>query len=67
MLPCFSEDGNIILQIGSGEKTSIKSPAKETSKMEVRAETISFTELDKVDLKGNRFCVNILAQNNLPM
>lgn len=58
MLPCFSEDGNIILQIGSGEKTSIKSPAKETSKMGVRAETISFTELDKVDLKGNRFCQN---------
>ena len=44
MVPCFSEDGNIILQIGSGEKTSIKSPAKETSKMEVRAETISYED-----------------------
>jgi len=52
MIPCFSEDGNIIIQLGSGKKTNIKSLGKQTSKMGVRAETIIFTELDKADLIG---------------
>ena len=52
MIPCFSEDGNIIIRLGSGKKTNIKSLGKQTSKMGVRAETIIFTELDKADLIG---------------
>jgi multiple sugar transport system ATP-binding protein len=52
MIPCVSEDGNIILQLGSGKKTNIKSLGKQTSKMGARAETIIFAEIDKADLIG---------------
>ena len=52
MFPCVSEDGNITLQLGSGKKTNIKSPGKQTFKMGARPETIIFTELDKADLIG---------------
>ncbi len=52
MIPCVSENGNIILKLGSGKKTNIKSLGKQTSKMGARAETIIFAEIDKADLIG---------------
>ena len=52
MIPCNSQDGNIILHLGTGKKTRIKSPRKDCFKMGVRSEAISFTELEKADTTG---------------
>ncbi len=52
MVPCNSQDGNIILHLDGDKKTKIKSPKKECFKMGVRSEAISFAELDKADITG---------------
>ena len=52
MIPCNSQDGNIILHLDGDKKTKIKSPKKECFKMGVRSEAISFAELKKADITG---------------
>ena len=52
MVPCNSQDGNIILHLDGDKKTKIKSPKKECFKIGVRSEAISFAELDKADITG---------------
>lgn len=52
MIPCNSQDGNIILHLDGDKKTKIKSPKKECFKMGVRSEAISFAELEKADITG---------------
>ena len=52
MIPCNSQDGNIILHLDGDKKTKIKSPEKECFKIGVRSEAISFAELEKADITG---------------
>ena len=52
MIPCNSQDRNIILHLDGDKKTKIKSPKKESFKMGFRSEAISFAELEKADITG---------------
>ena len=52
VIPCYSQEGNIILQLEKKSKTKIKSPQQKIAKIGVRAESISVTELNKADLSG---------------
>ena len=52
VIPCHAQDGKIILQLEQKSKTKIKSPEQEISKIGIRAEAISVTDMNNADLFG---------------
>ena len=52
IIPCHAKNGKIILHLEKEFKTKINSPNKKISRIGVRAEAISLTDLQNADLIG---------------
>ncbi len=52
VIPCNAQNGKVILNLEKKSKTKIKSPKQEISKIGIRAEAISITDINNPDLFG---------------